>query len=722
MVAVASVRKGPPLPVPAAPPGSVPIATGVDLIEGDEGGVVFLWAMAAWCWAPGHVASRRLAAVQLVETRSASRRAVAAAFGVKENSLWRWQRDYAGGGVAALEPSAKGPKGPSKLSEAKVAEIVAARAGGVSMAAIADQVGVSLNSVSRALRPAGASSSPVPDAGAAVEPSTELVPLARPEPRTEERQLARAGLLAEAPPVITQGSSLPLGGALVILPALAATGLVDAAGAIFTRARAAFYGVRSLVLTVVFSALVGEARAEGLTRIDPADLGRLLGLDRAPEVRTIRRRFEALTSQRRSADLIAALARRHVEANKAAAGVFYVDGHVRAYHGKADVPKAHLARMRLAMPAAADTWVADARGDGVLVWCEEPGASLVGELRRVATEVRALVGPDARPTIIFDRGGWSPKLFAELVAAGFDIATYRKGPKPIEPASAFVAHRHLDEAGRAHDYLLADRKVRIPYDAKKRYFACRQITRLQDGHQTQVLTTRADADPAPVAHAMFSRWRQENFFRYMRAHFALDGLDSYATLPDDLTRAVPNPAKRRASKAVAEARAAIATAEAGYGRAAKEGVTGEVAKAHAGLGTAIEGARQHLGELEATAKATPAKAPLGDSHPDARRLDPERKRIFDAIRMATYNAESATARLLGPHYARAEDEARSFLREVYNSPADLEVVAGALHVRINPLSAPRRSRALAALCVDLTATETIYPGTDLTLVYSVKGF
>jgi len=245
-----------------------------------------------------------------------------------------------------------------------------------------------------------------------------------------------------------------------------------------------------------------------------------------------------------------------VEANRASAGVFYVDGHVRAYHGKADVPKAHLARMRLAMPAASDTWVADARGDGVLVWCEEPGASLVGELRRVAGEVRALVGPDARPTIAFDRGGWSPKLFAELVEAGFHIATYRKGPKPVEPRRAFAPHHFVDDDGRAHDYLLADRRVRIPYDNKRRYFACRQITRLQDGHQTQVLTTRDDADPAPIAHAMFSRWRQENFFRYMRAHFALDALDSYATVADDLARAVPNPAKRTAARAVTEAKTA----------------------------------------------------------------------------------------------------------------------------------------------------------------------
>ena len=721
---VASVRKGPPLPIPAPPPNSVPIATGVDLIEGDEGGVVFLWAMAAWCWAPDDVASRRLAAVQLVSTRSASRRAVATGFGVDETSLWRWQGLYANGGVAALEPVAKGPKGPSKLTEAKVAEIVAARATGASMEAIANQVGVSLNSVSRALRSGVTTPSRTTgsDDGATDDgPSTELVPLARPEPRTEERRAARAGALAEAPPHITEGSSLPLVGALVILPALAATGLLEVATGLYTRARAAFYGLRSLVLTVVLAALVGEPRAEGLTRIDPTDLGRLLGLDRAPEVRTIRRRFERLVAERRSEHLMAGLAQRHVQANTVAAGIFYVDGHVRAYHGKADIPKAHLARMRLSMPAASDTWVCDARGDGVLVWCEEPGASLVGELRRVAGEVRALVGPDARPTIIFDRGGWSPTLFAELVAAGFDIATYRKGPKPIEPRRAFTPHRFVDEAGRSHDYLLADRKVRIPYDNKRRYFACRQITRLQEGHQTQVLTT-CPGDPAPVAHAMFSRWRQENFFRYMRAHFALDGLDSYATVADDLTREVPNPAKRTAASEVTAARAAIGQAEAGYGRAAKEGVTGEVAKAHVQLGTAIEGAKEHLGELEAAARAVPARAPLGDTHPEARRADPERKRIFDAIRMATYNAESALARLLAPHYARAEDEARSFLREVYNSPADLQVVGTELHVRINALSAPRRSRALAALCEELTDTQTTYPGTELTLVYSVKGF
>ena len=49
-----------------------------------------------------------------------------------------------------------------------------------------------------------------------------------------------------------------------------------------------------------------------------------------------------------------------------------------------------------------------------------------------------------------------------------------------------------------------------------------------------------------------------------------------------------------------------------------------------------------------------------------------------------------------------------------------EVIGSTLCVRLDPLSAPRRTRALAGLCEELTASETTYLGTDLTLRYSVK--
>jgi hypothetical protein len=352
--------------------------------------------------------------------------------------------------------------------------------------------------------------------------------------------------------------------------------------------------------------------------------------------------------------------------------------------------------------------------------CGSPprGASLAGELKLTVDKVRELLGPDARPTLCFDRGGWSPKLFAQLALAGFDILTYRKGTKRPEPRSAFVDHEFCDDLGHTQHYLLSDRTVCIPYDSKRRRITCRQIVKLDEdsGHQTQILTTRDNSDPALVAHAMFSRWRVENFFRYMRAHYALDALDAYETLPDDHDRLVANPAKRKAARHAAKAAASVTRAETNRGRASFDR-----ADTNKELVDAYAGAQAELDTRKATAKAIPAKVPLSVVRPDAVRIDVERKRIMDTIRMSTYNAESSLARLLAPHYARAEDEARSLLREAFRTSADLEVCGTTLHVRIEALSAPRRTRAIVELCKDLTATETDYPGTSLKLVYSVKG-
>ena len=229
--------------------------------------------------------------------------------------------------------------------------------------------------------------------------------------------------------MITHGAGLPLAGALIILPALQAGRLLEVAAGVYGSRQAGFYGLRTLLLTMVFAALVGQSRAEGLCRIDPADLGRLIGLDRAPEVKTLRRRIAELAALGRSGQLLAGLAARHVDACGEAVGVFYADGHVRAYHGKAGVSKKHLARMRLSMPAEEDTWICDARGEAILYWQPPAATSLTGELRVVAAQARALVGHDVRPTICFDRGGWSPKLFAQLDAAGFDILTTAKARK-----------------------------------------------------------------------------------------------------------------------------------------------------------------------------------------------------------------------------------------------------------------------------------------------------
>ena len=93
----------------------------------------------------------------------------------------------------------------------------------------------------------------------------------------------------------------------------------------------------------MFLALAGEPRAEGATRVPPGALGRVLGLDRAPEVKTIRRKLAELAAAGKAADLVMALARRHAAARAGRAGVLYADGDARVYYGTRQVQKTHVA-------------------------------------------------------------------------------------------------------------------------------------------------------------------------------------------------------------------------------------------------------------------------------------------------------------------------------------------------------------------------------------------
>ncbi len=392
-----------------------------------------------------------------------------------------------------------------------------------------------------------------------------------PVPRDAERALARWGLLGEgAEPVFTAGSRYPLAGLLLALPALEAAGLLDAATEVYGRLKDGFYGLTATLLTLVFLALAGEPRAEGATRVPPAALGRVLGLDRAPEVKTIRRKLGELAAAGKAAGLIMALARRHAAARPDTLGFLYVDGHARVYYGTRTVQKTHIARLKFPAPATVETWVTGQDGDPVFVVVAEPSDSLAGEVRRLLPRLRQVAGGGRRVTVCFDRGGWSPALFADITAAGFDVLTWRKGPAPDLPADAFTTVTCADDRGREHEYDLADTTVELVIKEgprKGQAVSLRQVTRRVPARgggtrQIHALTSRDDLPAGEVCWRLTSRWREENYFRYARTHFALDALDSYAAAPDDPDRMVPNPAKKTAAARIRAAENAVTAAEA----------------------------------------------------------------------------------------------------------------------------------------------------------------
>ena len=173
-----------------------------------------------------------------------------------------------------------------------------------------------------------------------------------------------------------------------------------------------------------------------------------------------------------------------------------------------------------------------------------------------------------RVLVGFDRGGWSPALFAHMDAEGFDVLTWRKGSAEDIDPDLFDDLTYTDETGRTHTWLVADTTVDLPTNDAGEVFTMRQVSltvpgtktgRDKDGQgstrQIHIAATRGDLSAEQVIYRMGSRWRQENYFRYARMHFDLDSHDAQATTDDDPTRMVPNPAKKKAHTKVLAARA-----------------------------------------------------------------------------------------------------------------------------------------------------------------------
>ena len=147
-------------------------------------------------------------------------------------------------------------------------------------------------------------------------------------------------------------------------------------------------------------------------------------------------------------------------------------------------------------------------------------------------------------------------------------------------------------------------------------------------------------------------------------------------------------------------------------------------KTESRIGEAIQLFEKELTDINDKLRTTPThlkwdELPAADKF---ERLAPSRKQLVDTVKMIAYRAETAMASIVRKVLVR-KDDARSLLRDLFGSEADLEPdqEEGVLRVNIHPMSNPRSNRAIAHLLEHLNAAEFPYPGTNLRLVYLIAG-
>ena len=682
------------------------------------------------------------------------------AFGVAKNSVIRSVAAYRVGGVGTFYAPRTG-RGASVLTPEVKVQAQRLLETGLSTREVADQLGLKCDTLRKAIqqgrltKPGSlqlgeptpenppASQPPVPtdkSTRAALDATAEMGTACT---RPDERALAAFGFLNGASTRFETCRDVSFGGVLCALPALAENGLFRHIDVCLKHLRG-YYSTLHVILLLAHMALCRIKAVEQLQYQPPGELGKLLGLDRVPEVRCLRYKLAALSSNDGPERWAGLLSRDWLEAAPELAGSLYVDGHVRLYHGSLTaLPKRYVARQRLCLRGTTDYWVNDVLGQPFFAVSRPIDHGLLEALRsdivpRLLKEVPGQPTAEeleadryrARFVILFDREGYSPEFFKEMWQTHrIGCITYHKYPKDDWPVAEFAEIETTLSGGEQVSLQLAERGSWI--GDRKSGLWVREVRKLTaGGHQVSLISTAFGRSAVQDAAGLFSRWSQENFFHYMMQHFAIDLLNEYGTeeIPET-KRPVVNPRWRELDRQRRSVKSKLTHRQARFAALTLHPESDESAlakweKHKAELVEEIDQLEHELTGIDNQLKTTPSHLDWDKLPADQKfqRLAPSRKQLVDTVKMIAYRAETALASIVREELARTDD-ARSLLRDLFCSEADLspDTDKRVLRVQVHPMSNPRANRAIAHLMEHLNTAEFTYPGTNLQLVYSIAG-
>jgi len=668
-------------------------------------------------------AARAASMAMLARVGAASKVEVAQAFGVHRNTVGRLSDRLQRGGMAAVVPAKPGPKRPHKVTE-EVRRVIFGNSGlGVRRLSrlVWEQTGVQLTPVRIfQLRKQSAAQQVGLALPAETSPAAEVVDEGEPV-TTAELELHAAAEAERSPPepavVLPEKSRGRYLGAALYYPALQALGLLQAARDCFRLPNAEVFGVRVVMLTLFYLSLFGKTTVEAAKHLRRWEFGPLVGSGRAPAVKTLRRKLAELVQQAQASRFAELLARRWVEQGLIATAHLYVDGHMKLYTGKRKLAEIWNAQRRMPLPGVLNYFVNDQQGRPLLFVTEEANAALRKAMPKIIAAIRDVLG-DRPFTVIFDRGGYDGKLYTWLREQKIEFITYQYGNPNL------AGHRFRRLAcrfeGKRVRLRVAENSVNVKDSGPWR----RIVILTKDGKQTPILTSLGpEVGAARIACLMFARWRQENFFRYMRVHHGLDQLLGYAYAEADGTRLVANPERKRIEGQLKVCRQELIALRAELGQAVLDEPRSGGRTSH-GLKIAQKGAVRKVRALEAqmaelteVRRALPKTVPVATiERREVMRL--EQKAIIDRIKITAYNAEEWLLDRLVRYYPNPH-EVRALLRSFAELSGEIVTTADGVLVTLDPPDTPQHRRALRGLCDDLNQVGTVFPGTELRVSYAV---
>jgi hypothetical protein len=736
--------------LPMIPDGATEINAHVCVWRGEDRWTYFLGTHPIYFHQGNDQRMFRLVTSLLIDSGACRQVDVLRTFGVSKNSVIRSLRKLRRGGAESFFKPRRGRRGGRVLTSEIIENAQRLLQQGCSRREVSDELSVGYDTLRKAISDGRVVEPERHETAATSKSSRDVIDVQAAEgmgtacTRVEERTLAAFGVCDGAPVRFEPCLDVPKGGVLCALPSLLMNGLLDRAEQLLGGVKG-YYRCFHILLLLAFMALCRIKTAEQFRGYAPGEFGKMLGLDRVPEVRCLRRKMDELSADNAAELWAAHLGRQWMEAHPDAVGTLYVDGHVRVYHGEQTMlPRRYVSRERLCLRGTTDYWVNDAIGRPFFVVEKviDPGLlktlrddivpRLLNEIPGQPTQEELEANPYlCRFVLVFDREGYSPAFFRDMRQNHrIGCITYHKHPQETWPEEWFAAQEGIMPNGERVSMRLAEMGSLV--GSGKGSVWMREVRKLTDsGHQTSIISTVYNLPHTELATGMFSRWCQENFFRYMMQHFAIDLLQEYGTddFPD--TEQVVNPAWRELHRVCNSVQNKLRYRRSCFAEMSMhpESEDDKVrydkwVQKKAELLEEIQHYEHDLAEEKVKLKKTPKHITWAQLEEKDRfhRLLPGRKRLMDTLRMIAYRAETAMAALLvSPTLDLAG--ARCLLQDLFVTEADIlpDPENKLLHVRIHSASRPAANRSLEHLVAHLNQAQVQYPGTDMCLVYELRG-
>ena len=505
-----------------------------------------------------------------------------------------------------------------------------------------------------------------------------------------------------------------------------------------------YYSIASIFMSLAFLALLRVRTLAQSSHIPAGEIGKAVGLDRIPEVKTLRERIALFCSKCDIEQWGYKLSKSWLEDYPDLSGVLYIDGHVNIYYGsKTQMPKRYVSRLRLCMSGSTDYLVNDQLGQPFFVINKAINSGMIQTIKEDViprlnkdipdqpTATKLAASPHlSRYMLVFDRECFSPNFFYDLWQDyRIAICTYNKNVKDKWPEEEFFTHKGKLPTGQEQEIELAERGVLLQNRGSKKKIWVREVRKKsKSGHQTSIITTNYLLPTIMIGLYMFSRWSQENFFKYMMQHFGIDTLVSYLKEKISETTILINPAHRTLEGQLKKITSKLNYRKAKFGSMELGDIPIDDKKAKKFLAKKAE-LRNEIVVLEQEAdlikqkkKQVPRKIQFSQL-PENEKFDNainQRKAFLDIIKMIAYRAETAMANRIKPNMSHP-DEARKLLQQVYQSDANLWVNKNdrELCVELHRMSYWKDDKIIEKLCDQLNETKTKFPGTDLTICYKL---